>query len=370
MGARIVPQRTKYHKIKRSQNSAKSSRKIERQLQLPLQPLLMRIKTSDNQKPHGFRHIALKILFLIGVVVSTLLISSAYHSSRFKDVSSNLSLKYEETHPTSIDDIIEAMNAEEHNALNVDDAIYKLYEETLTDDNHILLPEEDNTSVTLTDSSPQVVIVIDDMGINIKRTKDISSLKYPLTVSFLTYADNLKRQIANSKLSGQEIMAHLPMEPQVMQHFTPKMLTTSMSDKEVSQTLQEMLSLFPDIVAVNNHMGSKFTEDPHRMAIVMEELAKRNLIFLDSKTTSHSVGPSEAKRHGVKLAERNVFLDNKDNFDYIMGQLHQAEKIARSRGYVIAIGHPKAQTYEALKAWLPTLEEKGLKLVPLSKIVK
>ncbi|MBQ1612889.1 MAG: hypothetical protein II085_05380, partial [Alphaproteobacteria bacterium] len=73
-----MPQRTKYHKIKRSQNSAKSSRKIERQLQLPLQPLLMRIKTSDNQKPHGFRHIALKILFLIGVVVSTLLISSAY----------------------------------------------------------------------------------------------------------------------------------------------------------------------------------------------------------------------------------------------------------------------------------------------------
>ena len=67
---------------------------------------------------------------------------------------------------------------------------------------------------------------------------------------------------------------------------------------------------------------------------------------------------------------RNVFLDNKDDFDYITKQLHQTEEIARRNGYAIAIGHPKAQTYNALKAWLPTLKNKGIMLLHLSELSK
>lgn len=239
--------------------------------------------------------------------------------------------------------------------------VYHLYEEKLPED--VLVHKE---PVAVASNQPMIAIVIDDMGISKKRTKDISSLPYPINASFLTYADNLERQIAESQVSGQEIMAHLPMEPQVMQNFTPTMLTTSMSDEEIVKTLRNMLQAIPGVAAVNNHMGSKFTEDEHRMAVVMKELAARGLAFLDSKTTPHSAGPEQARKHGVKLTMRNVFLDNKDEFDYVMRQLKQTEKIARANGYAVAIGHPKAQTYLALKAWLPTLEEEGIKLVPLS----
>ena len=117
-------------------------------------------------------------------------------------------------------------------------------------------------------------------------------------------------------------------------------------------------------------MGSRFTEDKHRMAVVMKELARRGISFLDSKTTPHSAGPEQAGRFGVKLTMRNVFLDNKDDFNYISGQLRQTEEIARSKGYAVAIGHPKAQTYLALKAWLPTVKGKGLRLVHLSELSK
>jgi polysaccharide deacetylase 2 family uncharacterized protein YibQ len=64
-----------------------------------------------------------------------------------------------------------------------------------------------------------------------------------------------------------------------------------------------------------------------------------------------------------------VFIDNNNDKEYILGQLSVAEKLAHKNGYAIAIGHPKSQTYEALKDWLPGLEEKGIILEPLSKIV-
>ena len=312
----------------------------------------------------------------MAIIGLSILFALFYYASQFRDDSSHLSVEVEEFVPLSVENIssiIEEVGQtpfpSTEQKLNNEQS-YSLYEEELPEENYISGSETSDDANTPSRDLPLITIVIDDMGINVKRTKDISSLHYPLTASFLTYANNLKNQIANSQAGGQEIMAHLPMEPQVMQNFTSQMLTTAMSDKEVKQTLKEMLDLFPNIVAVNNHMGSKFTEDKHRMAIVMQELAARNLIFLDSKTTSHSVGAEEAKRFNVRLAERNVFLDNKDDFNYIMGQLRQTEQIARSRGHAIAIGHPKEQTYLALKAWLPTLEEKGLQLVPLSKMVK
>ena len=43
---------------------------------------------------------------------------------------------------------------------------------------------------------PVIAIVIDDMGVSHRRTANISSLDYPLTSSFLTYASNLRPQIA------------------------------------------------------------------------------------------------------------------------------------------------------------------------------
>lgn len=260
--------------------------------------------------------------------------------------------------------------------------IYDFYEEKLPED--VILPSVPQTSHPKINSikielsrkppyfgkEPLIAIVIDDMGVSYRRTANISSLEYPLTSSFLTYVNNLDKQIAAAQKSGHEIMAHLPMEPQASLNVSPDVLTVKMDSEQVTHGLREMLDKFDGIKGVNNHMGSKFTEDEERMNVVMKELSARNLFFLDSKTTSKSVGEKTASQNNVKYVSRNVFLDNRDKFDYVMRQLRQVEKIARQKGYAIAIGHPKAQTYNALKVWLPTVKSRGLKLVPLSHIVK
>ena len=175
-----------------------------------------------------------------------------------------------------------------------------LYEEKLPDD---IIDEQhkekskknkDNKDIDIipakktlySDDKKFVVIVIDDMGISLKRTADIISLKAPITSSFLTYGRKLDEQIQSSIQSGHEIMVHVPMEAQNAVDVAPDVLTTQMSLSEIKNNLLEMLKKFKNIKGVNNHMGSKLTEDYGRMKAVMGVLKEHRLYFLDSKTSS------------------------------------------------------------------------------------
>lgn len=217
---------------------------------------------------------------------------------------------------------------------------------------------------------PVLAVVIDDMGISQMRTKDIISLKAPLTASFLTYGKNLEEQVNHSRAAGHEIMIHTPMEAQNPVDTAPDVLTTRMTSEEIQQNLKVMLDKFHDVKGINNHMGSKLTEDKVRMLAVMEILKERGLFFLDSKTSAKSKAEEAAAESGIAYAHRHVFIDNNNNKEYILGQLSKAENVARKNGYAIAIGHPKTQTYAALKEWIGTLDDKKLKLTHLSEIVK
>lgn len=218
--------------------------------------------------------------------------------------------------------------------------------------------------------TPVIAVVIDDMGISLKRTADIASLKAPLTVSFLTYGRRLSEQVENSRRAGQEIMIHVPMEAKSNIDVAPDVLTTAMSKDEIKRNLSVMLGKFNNVQGINNHMGSKLTEDKERMAAVMEVLKQNNMFFLDSKTSAGSHAEEAAAETGVAYAHRHVFIDNNNDKKYILGQLQKAEQIALKNGYAIAIGHPKSQTFEALKEWLPALNGKKVRLVPLSQIVR
>lgn len=250
--------------------------------------------------------------------------------------------------------------------------------EQLADGYHIFTEHKDVKSLNIIPAYkpayfgeiPVVAVVIDDMGISKKRTADIISLQAPLTASFLTYGKELDNQVKNAGEAGLEIMAHTPMEPHSKADLAPDTLTTQMDTEEIKSGLKIMLDKFHNVKGINNHMGSKLTEDFERMNAVMEVLSERDLFFLDSKTTAFSVAKKAAKQNLVSYATRHVFLDNENKADYILKQLAIAERIARRNGYAVAIGHPKTGTYQALKQWLPTLEEKKIKLVPMSEIVK
>ena len=219
--------------------------------------------------------------------------------------------------------------------------------------------------------TPLIAVVIDDMGINRKRTLDIISIEAPLTSSFLTYGSDLNGLAQKAKAAGHEIMIHAPMEPKVEASLAPDTLRTDMTRDEIEDLFSQMINKFADIKVsgINNHMGSKFTEDETSLGYVMDIIKEKGMFFLDSKTTSVSKGKELAVAEKVNFAQRDVFLDNENNYDYILNQLQKAENIAGKKGFAIAICHPKSQTYPALKDWVESLKDKNIKLVHVSEIV-
>jgi len=219
---------------------------------------------------------------------------------------------------------------------------------------------------------PMIAVVIDDLGMNRRNTAALNDLKGPLTLAFLPYAGDLARQTRAARAAGHELLLHMPMEPIGQEWPGPDALLTSLEPEEFHRRLLAGFESFTGFVGMNNHMGSRVTADQERMAVVMAELGKRDLLFLDSMTTARSVGSVEARRHGVPFARRDVFIDTvfaRETPERVLHQLAQVESISRERGAAVAIGHPHDATIEALRHWLPTLEARGFALVPISTIV-
>jgi polysaccharide deacetylase 2 family uncharacterized protein YibQ len=106
--------------------------------------------------------------------------------------------------------------------------------------------------------------------------------------------------------------------------------------------------LYPNAKYINNHTGSKFTQNTKAMDILCKVLKQHNYIFVDSRTTAKTVTKIYANKHKLKYLSRNIFLDNKKDKTYIQNQLIKAVQIAKRKGFAIAIGHPHSITLKTL----------------------
>ena len=224
--------------------------------------------------------------------------------------------------------------------------------------------------VTLSDK-PLIVIVIDDVGLDRRRARQTIELPGPLTLSYMAYAEDLMQQTQKARAKGHELMLHVPMEPS-SSSINPglNVLLSGMPEDELLKNITWSLDQMTGYVGINNHMGSRFTSDRASMKIVVGALKARGYMFLDSVTSSKTVAHDIARQGGIPYAVRNVFLDHKDDLAAIKTQLRRTEQIAKRTGVAIAIGHPRDNTIEALREWLPDLNERGFQLVPISAVVR
>lgn len=217
---------------------------------------------------------------------------------------------------------------------------------------------------------PRIVVIIDDMGMDHKRSEKILQLPAPLTLAFLPYAPHVAEMAARAHDQGHELMVHMPMEPLNPDLDTgPMTLRTGQDEAEFQEVLQETLGAFDHYVGINNHMGSRLTQDEAAMTRLMKALKARGLLFVDSRTIANSVAAHIAAEQGVPYASRDVFLDHDPSIEGVKKALRHVERIARTHGLAIAIGHPKDNTITGLTAWLPTLEAKGFVIIPISEAV-
>ena len=218
----------------------------------------------------------------------------------------------------------------------------------------------------------RAAIVIDDVGNDLEAARRLLALDYPLTFSVLPYLRYSQIAAQEAHHRGREIMLHLPMEPESAGHLSPGQgaILVGMNAAEVQKAVENDLAAVPYVAGVNNHMGSKATQDAALMADVMKTLADHRLYFIDSRTTPASVALDAARRQGLPAFYRTVFLDDTETVAYTLGQLREFRHIVEQEGVALAIGHPHATTIAALEEFLPEMERADIELVVPSQIVR
>ncbi|EKG8179599.1 divergent polysaccharide deacetylase family protein, partial [Campylobacter upsaliensis] len=210
---------------------------------------------------------------------------------------------------------------------------------------------------------PKLAIIIDDMA-NKEQVKELKTLHLKLNPSFFP-SHTLHPNTPKLAKEFEFYMVHLPLKALSFQNKM-SVLSPEDSEEEIEKTIAKIKAEFKNLKFINNHTGSLFTSDEEAMRKLYKALDKYHLSFVDSKTIHHSKAPKIAKEMQKIYIKRDIFLDNEDDVNYVKNQLLNAVNLAQKRGYAIAIGHPKKNTFKALKESKELL--KSVELVYLSEL--
>ena len=219
-------------------------------------------------------------------------------------------------------------------------------------------------------SNARLAIIIDDIGYNKPQSERAARLNGAFTLSVLPFTPHgvSSAQLAHSE--GKELMLHLPMSTINNMPMGKGGLVSGMEKDAFLAIVRQDLGNLPHIKGVNNHMGSRLTQETEPMQWLMEELHPRGLYFVDSRTSAQTKALDIANHYQVPSLKRDVFLDDLNETKAIEYQLNRAIQFARQRGSAVAIGHPYAATLSVLEHVQPLLAEQGITLVYVSQLLK
>ncbi len=228
----------------------------------------------------------------------------------------------------------------------------------------------EKTSITsLPSLKPKISIVIDDLGDNSIIARKMLSLPGKMTAAILPQTPHAKLISKIASENGHDIIMHLPMEAYSRPDLLgPGALLQKMDQATFSETLKQNIESIPNIIGINNHMGSLLTNDIEKMSWLMSEAKDKQFLFLDSKTSDSSIAEDVAEKYGVPALGRDIFLDHKGAKNDLTEQFRRAEKIAEKLGTAVVICHPYPETLEFLERNIQEITQK-FDLVGISELV-
>ena len=217
-----------------------------------------------------------------------------------------------------------------------------------------------------------IVLVIDDFGYRNDNISDgFLNLSIPITCAIIPGHTASKKFAEKAVSYGKEVIIHMPMESE---NYSPgedeyKLLTSMTSELLENKLIQAFESL-PEAIGMNNHQGSKATSDSKTMTVLASVLKDRGKYFIDSRTSSLTIGEKTMISFGVPTARRNIFLDNNSDLDKIEEQINKLANSAKKNGVAVGLGHARKNTLSVLEKVVPDLLDKGFVFQFASQVVK
>ncbi|MDR2941771.1 MAG: divergent polysaccharide deacetylase family protein [Treponema sp.] len=240
-------------------------------------------------------------------------------------------------------------------------------------------PPSANSSSAVTQRPPEkavektgtVVFVIDDAGNNLRELEPFLRIPGPLTIAVLPGLANSAEAARRIRAAGKEVFLHQPMEAIGGQNPGPGAIYSGMSAGEIRAILKRNVEEIGPVAGMNNHQGSKITMDKTAVDTILAFCAENGLCFLDSRTTAETVVPSSARRLGIKIGERDVFLDNEQDKESMLKYITSGLEKARKNGNAVMIGHTWSPALApVLAGQFPKFIEQGYTIKTASDIIK
>ena len=207
--------------------------------------------------------------------------------------------------------------------------------------------EEEITQITKSkDGRGKLVIIIDDITTK-EQVLKASDLPIQVTLAFIPPKLDGERSLLGNNFRSP--MIHLPLEATNKAHNTKETLMVGDSYEKIEQRIETIRSNYPTVRYLNNHTGSRFTQDSESMDRLIRALKKHHFIFIDSRTSGATVAKIITQKYGMRYIGRNVFLDNTQTQGAILAQLKEVIALSKKNGSAIAIGHPHSATFSVLK---------------------
>jgi polysaccharide deacetylase 2 family uncharacterized protein YibQ len=218
----------------------------------------------------------------------------------------------------------------------------------------------------------RIAVIIDDIGHDLRLVEELADIGEPVAFAVLPYAPYATEAARILHRAGKEILLHLPMEPRSYPAEDPGAgaLFVAMDAGEIRSQIDRSLAVVPYVSGVNNHMGSRFMEDEAGLAVVMEELAKRGLYFVDSLTSADSRGREMAARAGVRFTTRSAFIDHTPGYAAALAVLAHPPWQGPDQSAMLLIGHPHAETVRALAEARRFWRKEGMRVIPVSAYIR
>ncbi len=213
---------------------------------------------------------------------------------------------------------------------------------------------------------PRIALVVIGLGLARDPTFTATELPAPFGLAFSPYGRELASWMRYARWRGHEVLLELPVRPArfPLDDAGPLAVAPDLPPERLRQRLETVLAAGKGYFAVMAGAGA-YTAAPERMDPILARLAEAGLGLVELGDNRLA---EAAARHGLPYVWSEPPIDRDPAPEAIDLALGRLETRALRNGTALGTLEGAAITYARLQQWLPSLEAKGLQLVPPSLV--
>lgn len=221
------------------------------------------------------------------------------------------------------------------------------------------LNQKQDLGIAIKDNGqPIITIIIGDLGLS-----DNEKISLPEEINFgvSSYAENFLNE------SNNQLLINIPLESNdsFSEDRIPQTLLINDTKQNNLIKLDNILNKYNNYQAVYSSSDERYSSSENAIEFLLENLKQRNLIYLCGIKDKNALIYKIAKKINFPILANDINLDNIISEEAIQDNLIELENIAHLQGNAIAIGSAYPLTIEEIKKWVPTLAEKGIRILTI-----